>query len=258
MADGQKPYRVYRGGRVKGKVPTVARPERERTSRRGRGGPDGVADYRGPGPKPKPKRRRLTRGRAIALVLVLLVLLFVVWGVAGFLSFRSGVNAANRRLERQRARGSQPAERAAALAPERHPAARHRPRRHQGARGRSALGLDHARADRSRPPPDRHSSRSRATCAYRSRATASRRSTRRTRSAARRSRSRPSATSPACRSTTSSLVDFANFKDADRRDRRGRRQRAGADPLEPVRLPVHAGEVQPRGRAGASRRARST
>src|SRR3954469_11611990 len=96
MADGQKPYRVYRGGRVKGKVPTVARPERERPSRRGRGGPDGVADYRGPGPKPK--RRRLTRGRAIALVLVLLGLLFVVWGPVGYLSFRSGVNAANKRL----------------------------------------------------------------------------------------------------------------------------------------------------------------
>src|SRR4051812_47491542 len=96
MADGQKPYRVYRGGRVKGKVPTVARPERGRTSRRGPGGPDGVGDYRGPGPKPK--RRRLTRGRAIGLALVLLVLLFVVWGLVGFLSFRSGVNAANERL----------------------------------------------------------------------------------------------------------------------------------------------------------------
>jgi LCP family protein required for cell wall assembly len=96
MADGQKPYRVYRGGRVKGKVPTVARPERPPTTRRGRTGPDGAADYRGPGAKPK--RRRLTRGRAIALVLVLFVLLLVVWGLVGFLSFRSGVNAANTRL----------------------------------------------------------------------------------------------------------------------------------------------------------------
>lgn len=97
MADGQKPYRVYRGGRVKGKVPTLARPERERTARRGRGGgPDGTADYRGPGAKPK--RRRLTRGRTVALVLLLLVLLFVAWAVVGFLSFRTGVNAANRRL----------------------------------------------------------------------------------------------------------------------------------------------------------------
>src|SRR3954447_8189068 len=97
MADGQKPYRVYRGGRVKGKVPTVGRPERApTTSRRGRNGPDGAADYRGPGPKPK--RRRLSRGRAITLLLVLLVLLFVAWGLVGFLSFGSGVNSANKRL----------------------------------------------------------------------------------------------------------------------------------------------------------------
>src|SRR5947207_7232222 len=43
---GEKPYRVYRGGRVKGKVPTIPRPTRER----GANG-DGRRDYRGPGSK---------------------------------------------------------------------------------------------------------------------------------------------------------------------------------------------------------------
>ena len=28
MAQGEKPYRVYRGGRVKGRVPTLPKPER--------------------------------------------------------------------------------------------------------------------------------------------------------------------------------------------------------------------------------------
>ena len=55
-----------------------------------------VADYRGPGRSRSAAAS--TRGRTIALVLVLLVLLFVVWGVVGYLSFRSGVNDANKRL----------------------------------------------------------------------------------------------------------------------------------------------------------------
>ena len=54
MAREEKPYRVYRGGRAKGKVPTV-RPARVRTSDEGKGG--GPADYRGPGTS-KPKRAR--------------------------------------------------------------------------------------------------------------------------------------------------------------------------------------------------------
>ena len=54
MAREEKPYRVYRGGRAKGKVPTV-RPARVRSSDEGKGG--GVADYRGPGTS-TPKRAR--------------------------------------------------------------------------------------------------------------------------------------------------------------------------------------------------------
>src|SRR5687768_14353467 len=84
MADGEKPYRLYKGGRTKGKVPTVPRPERpERTpSRR----------QKAPG-KPRWRRR-------IGLSLVALVLLFAAWTVASYLSFRSGVEEANARLPR--------------------------------------------------------------------------------------------------------------------------------------------------------------
>ena len=92
MADGQKPYRLYRGGRTKGKVPSLTRqaPSPGRTD-----GQDG-ARYQGPGPKPK--RRRLTRGRIVGLVFLLLLVLFVLWAVSGYLTFSSGVSAANRRL----------------------------------------------------------------------------------------------------------------------------------------------------------------
>src|SRR4051794_5127436 len=94
MADAQKPYRLYRGGRVKGKVPSVGRPSSTGSGR----DRDGISRYRGPGPKKAPKRRRLARGRIIALTLLLLVVLLVVWAVVGYLSFSSGVSAANGRL----------------------------------------------------------------------------------------------------------------------------------------------------------------
>ncbi len=92
MADGEKPYRVYRGGRVKGKVPSLTRPEPKPA------GADAGGPARYPGPGPKTKRRRLTRGRIVALVLILLVLLLTVWTIAGYLAFSSGVSAANGRL----------------------------------------------------------------------------------------------------------------------------------------------------------------
>ena len=56
MSRQDKPYRVYRGGRVKGRVPTV--PKRERpTSRDGRK----PLRLRYPGPGPKEKRVRLRK-----------------------------------------------------------------------------------------------------------------------------------------------------------------------------------------------------
>jgi len=82
MAEGEKPYRVYKGGRTRGKVPTAARPERQ---------PRG-ADRR----TKSPGRPRL--GRRIGLTLLILVVLLVVWTVASYLSFRAGVEDANARL----------------------------------------------------------------------------------------------------------------------------------------------------------------
>jgi len=95
-ASGEKPYRVYRGGRTKGRVP-LARHDRE--SRRAV-----RSDGRGPGKivERKPGRRRLWLGwtwRRWTLVVVLaLITLMVVWGVAGWLSVSSGVSDANKRL----------------------------------------------------------------------------------------------------------------------------------------------------------------
>jgi LCP family protein required for cell wall assembly len=102
-ASEEKPYRVYRGGRDKGKVPLA---RRDRASRRAdrTGGP-------GPGSNPakitrkgdRPRRRsRLWFGwtwrRWTLVTFLLLILLVGVWGVAGYLSVSSGVSAANKRV----------------------------------------------------------------------------------------------------------------------------------------------------------------
>src|SRR5262245_33333504 len=93
---GEKPYRLYRGGRTKGRVPSVGRPEKTQRERADR---DGRRRYRGPGPKPPARRPRQIRwGREIAIALVLIVLFFIVWGAIGYLVFRGGVKDANKRL----------------------------------------------------------------------------------------------------------------------------------------------------------------
>ena len=96
---GEKPYRIYRGGRVKGKVPTLPRPGRER---------DGELDGRPRIPRPDRKqtprrRRRRAWGRWIALLIVTLLVVLTVWGIASYLAFRDGVRAANARLDRRAA-----------------------------------------------------------------------------------------------------------------------------------------------------------
>jgi len=94
-APGEKPYRVYRGGRTKGSVP-LARREREarRAVRSDGGGPGRIVE----------RRRRLWLGwtwRRWTLVAILgLISLFVIWGVAGYLAVSSGVGDANARLPR--------------------------------------------------------------------------------------------------------------------------------------------------------------
>jgi LCP family protein required for cell wall assembly len=90
MAAGEKPYRVYRGGRTKGRVPLQSRPGR-----------DGGGDGRTPRP-PRERRRRTTTWtwkRRLAVGVVGFILLFIVWGVASYFSFRSGVSSANSRLD---------------------------------------------------------------------------------------------------------------------------------------------------------------
>ena len=83
MAEGDKPYRVYKGGRTKGKVPVATRPGRSR---------DGARVDR-------PERTGRPRwGRRIGLAVLLVVVLGVVWLVASYLAFRSGVAEANDRL----------------------------------------------------------------------------------------------------------------------------------------------------------------
>ena len=89
MAEGQKPYRLYRGGRTKGKVPLVRREEADRRGQNGR---------RPAGPKEERGRRRIRWGRLIAIVVPALVLLVVLWTVLGYLSVRRGVGNANQRL----------------------------------------------------------------------------------------------------------------------------------------------------------------
>jgi LCP family protein required for cell wall assembly len=94
---GDKPYRVYRGGRTKGRVPTVGRPEK--SSPRAKPDRDGRSRYRGPGPKKAARPPRKIRwGRELTIALVLIILFFVVWAAIGYLVFRSGVSEANKRL----------------------------------------------------------------------------------------------------------------------------------------------------------------
>jgi LCP family protein required for cell wall assembly len=96
---GEKPYRLYRGGRVKGRVPTSAPPKQPpRGPRTGRDGRE-RRPYRGPGARPTVRPPRKIRwGREIGIALVLSILFFLVWGVLGYLTFRGGVSAANKRL----------------------------------------------------------------------------------------------------------------------------------------------------------------
>jgi LCP family protein required for cell wall assembly len=100
-----KPYRVYRGGRVKGKVPTLPRPERERRQP-GRNGRPPQQRYAGTGPTPR--RRRWPRKRWLVLIPIVLVTLLVVWAVASYLAVQSGVETANKRLPRSAERALSP------------------------------------------------------------------------------------------------------------------------------------------------------
>src|SRR5438067_12028793 len=90
MARTDKPYRVYRGGRVRGGVPLRTKPAHPEAK-------DGEDRYRGPS-KPARERKRWGWGRRIGVGVAASILLLVVWTVAGYLSFRGGVADANTRV----------------------------------------------------------------------------------------------------------------------------------------------------------------
>ena len=94
---GEKPYKIYRGGRTKGKVPLAGRDKRDgkrkgkQESARADGGGSGRQVVRR-------QRKGWTWRRWVPLTLVGLLLALVLWGVAGYFSVRSGVADANARL----------------------------------------------------------------------------------------------------------------------------------------------------------------
>jgi LCP family protein required for cell wall assembly len=90
MPGDEKPYRVYRGGRVKGRI--SRKPERAPEPLRKPGEPP--ERYGGPGPKRR--KRRFATWFAIAFGLFLLF--WTAWALASYFAFRDGVQAANARL----------------------------------------------------------------------------------------------------------------------------------------------------------------
>jgi LCP family protein required for cell wall assembly len=84
MPEQEKPYRVYRGGRAKGRVPL-----QRQTS-----GKQAAAAAAGNGAAPK--RRRW--GRRVTVSLALLLLVAAAWLLASYLSFSRGISDANARI----------------------------------------------------------------------------------------------------------------------------------------------------------------
>lgn len=103
MARGEKPYRVYRGGRVRGPVP-LERKRREQ-EKPGRPEADGRARYKSPGRR---RRRRWTWKRGVLVGVLTFFVLALAWGVTSYLAFRSGVAEANDRLDRRTRRALVP------------------------------------------------------------------------------------------------------------------------------------------------------
>jgi LCP family protein required for cell wall assembly len=101
VAPKDKPYRVYRGGRAKGPIQPEPLKDERKPSRK-----DGADSYDYRGPKPARKRRRWLR-RTVWLLAGVLVLA-IIWGILGFLAFRSGVKEANKRLDPRAARALAP------------------------------------------------------------------------------------------------------------------------------------------------------
>jgi LCP family protein required for cell wall assembly len=86
MPSGDKPYRVYRGGRIRGKVPSLHPPKGKTPG--------------GSGFSLRPNKRWL---RWIPVLLGVFLVLVLVWALASYFQFRDGVSAANKRLDRKTA-----------------------------------------------------------------------------------------------------------------------------------------------------------
>ena len=87
MPDQEKPYRVYRGGRVKGRVPLERR----------LGQPDD-GSAKGPEAAPSKRRRRFRWKLVLALAVPTLLVLAALWGLGTYLSLAHGIGAANDRV----------------------------------------------------------------------------------------------------------------------------------------------------------------
>jgi polyisoprenyl-teichoic acid--peptidoglycan teichoic acid transferase len=94
MARGDKPYRVYRGGRTKGRVPLQRRVE-QKPRRDGRG-PDRPVAPAAPTLPAAPRRRRWPR--RVGITLVVLALLVLVWALASYFALARALDGANQRL----------------------------------------------------------------------------------------------------------------------------------------------------------------
>jgi polyisoprenyl-teichoic acid--peptidoglycan teichoic acid transferase len=99
MPEEEKPYRVYRGGRTKGRVP-IATPRAPRdTPHDGVEAPRRTREER----RQRPKRswRDHNWKRIILVTVGLIVILMIAWAVTSYLAFRSGVRAADKRLDKR-------------------------------------------------------------------------------------------------------------------------------------------------------------
>jgi len=97
MAHGEKPYRVYRGGRTKGKVPLTRR-ERGSESRKSTGASSAQGRRQRRLRFPHLFRHSSRRRRFVLIGLLVFALLVVSWMGGSYLALRRGVGQANDRL----------------------------------------------------------------------------------------------------------------------------------------------------------------
>jgi LCP family protein required for cell wall assembly len=105
MAHGDKPYRVYRGGRAQGNVPLKHKQRPSDVRKKTPGG-------RSNGLFKRRLHLRLKRGgwkKRVLIGLLVFFLLITIWAVASYLALRSGTQKANKRLGPEATRALSPA-----------------------------------------------------------------------------------------------------------------------------------------------------